>query len=145
MSMKIEEIVDEMYERLVEVIDAPAGLGLRGVRGRYKTLQELTGIEAKRWQNALTGISKPTIAMIVAVSKLRPEFSSWVLSGSVGEQFKIVNGMRYSKKWEEAGIIEEDLQPGGIYQRGFTATTFDEEEQEERRILARDVRAESER
>lgn len=142
--MLIEEKVDEMYERLVEVIDAPAGLGLRGVRGRYKRLQELTGVEAKRWQNALTGVSKPTIQMLVSICSLMPEFSAWILSGSEGDQFKIVNGMRYSKSWGDHGIVEEDLMPGGIYAQGFTANSYQEAEEEERRIARRDGHPERE-
>lgn len=143
--MEIEGKVEKVYERLFLVIDAPSGLNLAGVRGRYRLLSEKTGIDAKRWENAMRGLSKPTIPMLVSICDLLPEFASWILTGKEKEQFKVVNGMRYSKKWEEAGIVEEDLMPGGIYERGFTASTFDEAEQEERRILARDTRAETKR
>lgn len=81
MKTNIVERVDEMYERLKEAIDSPHGLQLRNVHGRYKKLEDMTGIQAKRWQNALTGISKPTVPMLVAICQILPEMALWIITG----------------------------------------------------------------
>lgn len=113
--MDIECKVESMYERLVEAIDAPSGLALKNVRGRYKILSEMTGIEAKRWQNALTGISKPTVAMTVSITCLLPELASWILTGQTPEPKKLVGGLMYSPTWANDGLDESSFERGGRY------------------------------
>ena len=113
--MDIECKVELMYERLVEAIDAPSGLALKNVRGRYRILSEMTGIDAKRWENALRGISKPTVAMTVAICNLLPDLASWILTGQLTDPKKLVGGLMYSPAWAKDGLDESSFERGGRY------------------------------
>lgn len=52
--------------------------------GRNKALEEKTGIRAHKWANFFNGKQKPTLEMIEAVCKLKPEWVVWLLTGVAG-------------------------------------------------------------
>jgi hypothetical protein len=50
-------------------------------RGGLRALSKMSGITYARWRNALAGRSAPSIDMIICLSKMKPEWLEWMLTG----------------------------------------------------------------
>lgn len=51
-------------------------------RYRYEWLENHTGIPAARWQNVLLEKQFPTLEMLIAVCKSRPDYTYWLIHGT---------------------------------------------------------------
>lgn len=49
---------------------------------RYEWLENRTGIPAARWQNVLLEKQFPTLEMLIAVCKHRPDYTYWLMHGT---------------------------------------------------------------
>jgi hypothetical protein len=68
--------IPSLSTRLLSLIDVKVSGGKR-----FKQLEELTGIGARRWNAFSLGNQQPTIEMIEAVSKLWPQHAFWLATG----------------------------------------------------------------
>lgn len=64
-------------ERVIWVID-----DLVGGRSKYSWLERFTGIKARRWKNVYLQVQQPTIEMVAALAKARPELVEWMVTGT---------------------------------------------------------------
>lgn len=64
-------------ERVIWVID-----DLVGGRSKYSWLERYTGIKARRWKNVYLQVQQPTIEMVAALAKARPELVEWMVTGT---------------------------------------------------------------
>ncbi len=64
-------------ERVIWVID-----DLVGGRSKYSWLERYTGIKARRWKNVYLQVQQPTIEMVAALAKARPELLEWMVTGT---------------------------------------------------------------
>ncbi|MRR50417.1 MAG: hypothetical protein EG825_05805 [Rhodocyclaceae bacterium] len=88
------ELSTLLRDRLVFLIDTWAPQ-----QGKYKFLEDKTGIQGTKWQNLFLGKQKPTVEMLMAVASRRRQYAYWLLLGS-----EIVR--RNGEIWQE--VPDED-------------------------------------
>ena len=71
-----EKELEQLDARFLTVVEL-----LTPGRGGLRALSKMTGISYARWRNALAGRSAPSIDMIICLSKMKPEWLEWMLTG----------------------------------------------------------------
>ncbi len=72
--------MEDLGQRVRTVIEIKAD-----PRRRFKSMEELTEIKAKKWQNLEAGLQQPTAEMLEAIGNKWPEYSLWLLTGTTDE------------------------------------------------------------
>lgn len=49
--------------------------------GYYSSLEECTGVSAKRWRNFASGAQGATTEMLEAIAELKPNYAFWIMTG----------------------------------------------------------------
>ncbi len=59
----------------------------------YSTLEAKTGISGTKWQNLMIRRQHPTVPMVAALARLKPDWALWMLIGDYpGEPLRLPNG-----------------------------------------------------
>lgn len=72
---------NEFRERMIKVIREFAGT-------RYTYLEERTGISARKWKNVCNRVQQPSIEMLIEITKVRPYFLYWLVTGTVHQVYQ---------------------------------------------------------
>lgn len=75
-------VPDDLRDRMITLMNY-----LTSAYGRYTWLEARTKVPAQKWANLYTKRQQPTAEQLVALSKLRPECSEWLLTGATPRRF----------------------------------------------------------
>lgn len=70
-----------MRERILDIIER-----VTESHRKFKNFEELTGINAQKWQNFSQGKQRANDEMIEAIGKAFPQYAYWLVTGKTDEK-----------------------------------------------------------
>lgn len=52
----------------------------------WRSMEILTGVSGRSWQNAIRGQQRPTVAMFEAIGRVWPQYAFWLMTGRIDEK-----------------------------------------------------------
>lgn len=75
-------MISKIQDRIILILDEWAGVMEGPIeRGKWRNLEEKTGVSAQKWKHVYGGNQKPTPEIIEAIARYWPQYAFWMVTG----------------------------------------------------------------